>query len=208
MIPRPVVSDAAERIYARLRPYQEGDDAQWVLLHLCEAFAITLRKPTDAMRHDDVGSGQRRMYDSARAPAWSLDHLRQVVGLDPFPSTLPVIDQRIAIASTPRWRRCTPDAIKAVVRPYLVGKQRVTTVPRLSGNRWHYGVQTYRADTPEANEPLILAAIRKQKPTRFRFTFTVIDGWTLAEFEAAFDTLANAEGAFSTLSDLEHNNPI
>lgn len=198
----------AERIYARLRPYQEGDDEQWVLLHLCEAAAITLRKPTEMLRHDEIGTGSRRMWDPARAPAWALGRHREAVGLDPFSASVPEAQRRATIAAAPRWRRCTPDAIRNAITPLLVGQQRVRIVPRIAGNRWHDAIVLYRADTPVENEGLIAQVVRQHKATRKRLTLVIVDGWTLAEFEAEFATLAGAEAAFATLADLERNEPI
>lgn len=207
MTPRPQVSAAAERIYARLAPYQDGDDAQWALLHLCEAAAITLRKPTEMLRHDDAGSGSRRMWDPARAPAFALTRMRQAVGLERFPTSTSETQQRATIAAAPRWRRCTPPALRTALLPLLAGQRRVRIVPRVDDNRWHDAIVLYRADVPAENESLIAQVVRQHKQTRKRLTLVIVDGWTLGEFEAAFDTLADAEAAFSTLQDLERNEP-
>lgn len=209
MSDRPTVSDAAERVYAHLRPYQTKDP-EYVLLRLCELAAIALRKPTDALRHDDRGSGARRMRDPLRCPDWALEHLAQYVGMDPadFPPATTPEQLRELIRSMPRTRRGTRSAIVAAVKPFLVGLQRVKVIPRVGGSAFAYAVVTYTADTPPANEPLILAALKAQKPTRLKLTYLVVDGWTLAEFEAAYATLADGETAFATLADLENNDPI
>ena len=81
-MPPPVVSQAAERIYESLVPYQKDDAETWLLLHLCEATARTLQKPTDVLRHDETGSGWRRALDPARCPAWLLPWLAQWAGVE------------------------------------------------------------------------------------------------------------------------------
>lgn len=200
MTARPVVSDAAERLYDRLRPYHDGDDeGGWVLLHKCEAAARILARPNQALRHDDTGSGARRMLDPDRAPAWALPWLAQFAGIPYLPAELTEAQRRDLIAHAPGMRRGTPAALIAAVQQVLTGTRTVRLVERHEGDAYNVLVITLGSETaglfpgeafpsastlpgPGAN---VLAPILSQKPAGLRITHLinpqpVIDEATLA----------------------------
>lgn len=203
---RPVVSDAAERLYDRLRPYQpdDGDDNGWVLLHLCEALARMMVKANDATRHDDIGSGQRRMLSPSRAPEWELKHLLQYAGGRDFPPGLTVEQKRDLIADAPWMRRGTPDAIKGAIKPYLTGGQTVEFYER-DGGAYKLTAITYTSETPDPDAAE--AALRQQVPVGVILTYHVYPGWSIGAMEAAYPTIGDLEAAFPTIGDMELNVP-
>lgn len=121
MAVRPSVSASAERTYGRLSAFQEGDPENgWGLLSLTEALAVTRRKPEEALRHDDVGSGQRRMLSPSRAPAWALPALAARAGVQVLDADEQTLRRRIA--TRPRARRCTEPAMREAVAETLLSR--------------------------------------------------------------------------------------
>lgn len=165
---RPVVSDAAERVYESdpLRPYRhgDGDSNGWALLHLCEAAVRTVWKAEEALRHDDQGSGWRRMLDPDRCPAWGLDWLRQHVGVDRFPPDFTEQQKRDQLRDTPRFRRGSRQMIREAAGLHLTGTKTVFVLERHGGSR-RYHTATFTAESPDPQRVLDELAI--QKPATF-----------------------------------------
>lgn len=205
---RPVVSEAAERLYERLRPYQQGDGDEngWVLLHLCEAAARTIANVTAAIRHDEAGSGWRRAYDPDRAPEFMLEWLEQHVG-----TTTPVgateAQRRELIRDAPNWRRGTSGAMIAGGRQYLTGTRLLELFERTDGHAYRIGAASRTSETPDPDR--VLAALLEQKPAGLILNYVVTDEWTVAELEAAYagEELADVEGDYPTVNALEANTP-
>jgi hypothetical protein len=173
---RPDVSDAADRLYdsPALRPYRhgDGDDNGWILLHLCEAAVRTVQKASDALRHDDQGSGWRRMLDPDRSPVWALDWLRQHVGLDRFPPDFTEQQKRDMIRDSPRFRRGTAQMIRHAAGLHLTGTKTVYF------NERHGGTRRYRTATLESESPdpqRVLDELAIQKPATFLWTHEFIE---------------------------------
>jgi hypothetical protein len=171
---RPVVSDAAERMYAALRPYQDGDGEVngWALLHLCEAAARTLAKPSDMLRHDDIGSGWRRTLNPARCPAWLLPWLAQWVGTPSSIVGLTEERQRAVIADAPGLRRGTLGALTAAARLHLTGAKTVQIIER-AGGPYRIAVSTYTGQTPDPDQTR--RDILSQLPAGLVLTYIVSD---------------------------------
>lgn len=177
---RPVVSDAAERIYDRLRPYQLGDEAAgWLLLALCEALSRTLVRPNELLRHDDTGTGWRRLLDADRAPAWALPFLAQWVGVAPLPRGLTEQQTRDLIRDAPGLRRGTPAAIVTTARRYLTGHQTVLLRER-DGDPYFLTIVTRTAETPDP-DALLRAVVAEQKPIGIVLSHVVEEGETWDE---------------------------
>lgn len=203
-MPPPVVSDAAERIYGELVPYQDGDDDAWLLLHLCEAAARTLRKPTELLRHDETGSGWRRALDPARCPAWLLPWLAQWSGTRNI-KRLTEAQQRAIIADAPGLRRGTLGALTAATKLHLTGTQNVGIIER-DGGAYRISIVTQIDETPDPDATY--RDILSQLPAGLVLTHAVIDGWAIGIMELAFDgqTIDDLENAFATIDDLEQEN--
>lgn len=214
MTARPVVSDAAERLYDNLRPYHAGDDeAGWPLLRKCEATARILARPNEALRHDDIGSGARRMLAPYRAPAWALPWLAQFAGIPALPLGLTEAQQRDYIANAPGMRRGRPAAMIAAAQRYLTGNKTVEFLERSDPTNpgadapYHLTVYTYAAETPDGAQ--VLAALLEQKPAGIVMHYDVLPGWTIGEMEAAYAgrTIGDLEADFGSVGDLERNVP-
>lgn len=195
---RPVVSDAADRLYDSppLRPYRHGggDDNGWVLLHICEAAARTVQKATEALRHDDIGSGWRRLLDPDRCPSWALNWLAQHAGLDRFPPDLSDQQKRDLIRDAPRLRRGTAPMIRAAAAAFLTGTKTVIFVQRHGGSRQY--TTAVRADEAP-DQQRVVDELTIQKPATFIWThfFVGAGGW--GDVEATHLDWAEVEADFA-----------
>ena len=159
---RPDVSPAAERAYAFLAAYHEDDERTgWTLLHLMEAIARTMQKVTDAVRHDELGSGARRMLSPSRSPEWRLPSLAEnYAGIEPRGET--PAELRARIKDRPRFRRCTPEAMKEAVRPTLTGTKAVRIFERVDGKRSRATLITRTGETPDPDATYRAALTEKR----------------------------------------------
>lgn len=198
---RPVVSDAAERVYASIPAYRkdEGDNSGWVMLHLCEAAVRTVQKATEALRHDEIGSGWRRMLDPDRCPAWALDWLRQHIGHDRFPPDFTEQQKRDMIRDAPRFRRGTEAMIRASAGLHLTGDKTVFFFERHGGSR-SYTTAVLAAEAPDPDR--VEAELAIQKPATFLWTHTVIGADTYADLHATHVDYAEVLADFDTYSDV------
>jgi len=181
-MPRPTVSAGGERIHERMAAYVAGDavDGGWVLLHLCEARARASRKVQDAVRHDDRGSGRRRMHNPRRAPDWYLPRFRDLVGNDDEGLTGDAL--RTSIAERPRARRCTHPALQsAVLRTLAPGAAHadVRVVERYGGSPYGLGVLCRTAHVIDADASY--RAARQHKPLFVKLTFLISNSPTWDE---------------------------
>lgn len=201
---QPAVSDAGQRIYDAVAAYHEGDEAAgWPLLHLCEALAQAFRKPTEVLRHDDLGSGWRRTMDPDRAAAWTLSWLAQFVGTQ-VPPQITTSPLRAMIRDAP--------GLLAGSLPALIGAGRaqlddpdtgILHVLEREGSAYRLTVATYTAHC--ANAAAFEAAVRAQKAIGLLLTVTVTDGWIVGVMEDDDDhpTVGDLEDDFATVADLE-----
>lgn len=204
---RPVVSDAAERLYAALGATTVGDDTNWLLLQLCEAVTQPLAV-VDTLAADTVdGVGWSSVLDLTRAPAYALGWLAQFVGV----RTLPGLDdaaQRLRIAGTEGWRRGTPAAIEAAAKQWLTGTQLVTLTER-SSSAYTIEITVYTAQATDPDQ--LQRAIEAAIPAGIIATVNIIAGWTVAEFEADYSgqTVADVESDFTgmDIDDFERTLP-
>lgn len=191
MSTRPTVSDTAERIYDRLGAYHDGDaDNGWLLLHLCEAAAITRREVDDLYRHDDTGSGWRRLLDPDRAPDWALPWLAQWVGLPDLPLTAD--QQRAVITSAPNYVAGTLASLRAAILPTLTGSQYLGILERTDpddpGDKpYHLTIVTRTAETPSPDATV--SAALTQKPVGLVLHHVVGDDVLIDELVGSIDTL-------------------
>ncbi|MEH3055486.1 MAG: hypothetical protein PGN13_16030 [Patulibacter minatonensis] len=219
---RPTVSPCAERIYDRLDAYS-GADAPvalsdeangWILLHLCEAYARTLAKPTELLRHDERGSGWRRAYDPDRAAVWLLAWIAQHTG-----GTVPVqiTDEKLRalVRDAPHLRRGSLQALIAAGRSELTdpstGLLHVlefddSTMPPDADPddaAYYLTVAGYTSQITSADE--LEAALLTQKAIGLVLTVAVEPGWVVGVLETApaYPTVGDLEDAFATVALLE-----
>jgi hypothetical protein len=193
--PRPTVSDSAERIYASVHAFQEGDpDAGWPLLHLCEALARTMVATSDAIRHDELGSGQRRALSPTRAPARRLPYLRQYVGIRELPAGLTVEQQRQLLRDAPNLRRGTLGALIAATQISLTGDQTVLIAER-NGSAYRITIGTRDDQTPDPE--VTRRGARSQKDTGLVMTVVIVDGFTWLELYATTHAYRDDHGAIA-----------
>lgn len=193
---RPVVSAAAERAYASLPAYQkdEGDDSGWVMLHLCEAAVRTAQKATDVLRHDETGSGWRRMLDPDRCPAWALDWLRQYIGQDRFPPDFTEQQKRDTIRDAPRLRRGTAPMIRAAAGAFLTGTKTVIFVQRHGGSR-RYTTAVRADEAPDQQR--VVDELTIQKPATFIWSHFFVGSGGWGDVEATHLDWAEVEADFA-----------
>jgi hypothetical protein len=194
---RPVISAAAERYYERLAAYQPGDaDNGWLLLALCEA-AATLRRPVDeVLRHDDIGSGLRRLHSPSRAPARGLLRLRDLAGVDDVGQDEARL--RRDIAERPRARRCTRPALIADVLPTLTTgatEQDVRIFEGVGGDALHTIVLTRAEQTPDA--AATLRAVKRHEVLYGLIEHTTDDAPTIGQWSR---TLGNTSASFGAMT--------
>lgn len=161
---RPDVSEAAERVYDALEAYQEDDDLNgYPLLHFCEAMVRMASKAREALTHDDIGSGLRRLYDPQRAPEWFLPRLRWLVGNDDQGLTGQAL--RDSIEQRPHASRCTLPALRsAVLRTLAPGAtdDDIRVFERDGGSPYRLTVMTPTALTLDPDQTY--RAARAHKP--------------------------------------------
>jgi len=159
-MPRPVVSPGAERRYTSLAAYQQGDEENgWWLLHLCQALAVMHDLLDRALRHDDTGSGQRRIHSPTRAPAEYLHRLRAIAGV--WDTGQPDDVLREEIIERPRLRRCSEPALMSEVMPTLDP----ATTPEMVRLLEHYAGDAFRMMllTPPSKTPDPAATLQAAK---------------------------------------------
>lgn len=201
---RPVVSDAAERIYESMRAYQDGDDQEWGLLIWCAALAGVFDRSNEWLRHDDIGSGRRRAMDPDRCPAWVLPYLAARAGVRVPPGyteaqTRQIIKERPA-------RRIGNDAyIVAAVTPFLTGTRYVHII----NNHGAAGVTTVSTLTAETPNPdAANAAIQAAVAHWVQATHAVITGGTYTDLRSTHASYTEVKTDFAdylaVLSDPSH----
>lgn len=203
-MPRPVVSDTAEELYASLGPWQRRDTAigeatdEWRLLELCEGLAGGLQGVEDIIRDTDDGPGWSIVMDADRAPVDWLPWLGQFVGVR-LPPGLSEAEQRARIKNTDGFQRGTPEALKAAARSYLTGSQSVFFIERY-GSPYRLQVATLIAETPDP--AVVERALLEQKPAGIVLTYATVAGHDYATLAATHVSYASLPGAYPTYADM------
>lgn len=182
---RPTVSDSAERLYETLTAYAADDETNgWVLLHACEAAARMLANTNAVLRHDDIGSGLRRLHDPDRTPTFALAWLAQHAGVPEIGADLTEAQARQLIRDAPGMRRGTPAALRSAAQRYLTGNKTVIMLER-NGGAYQLAIVTRTDETPDAGK--VLAALLTQKPAGIILTYTAADSQVWDEVTTAWD---------------------
>jgi len=171
-VARPVVSDAAERLWSSLGPWMraDGEDTGWALLTLCEGFIGQAQSILSIVEDDDDGNpGWSSVMDVDRAPVEWLPWLAQFVGVR-MVAGLDEAAMRLRIRSADGFDRGTPESIKAAARQFLIGPDGThdtATVDLIErhGSAYRLTVTVHEAELmPGVTADQIYAAVREQKP--------------------------------------------
>lgn len=193
---RPIVTEAAEAVYAALGPLTERDaEFDWPLLRWVASFADLLQPVDDRARDTADGPGWSQVVDIERAPPEMLAWLAQFVGVR-IPPGLSVERQRAHAADAAGFRRGTPTALIAAARSRLTGRQQVILVERHNGDPYRVLVQTFLPETPDPDA--VSAALRAEKPGGVVLTYEVIPGSTWGSFAANHATWDAVVATFPT----------
>jgi hypothetical protein len=204
-LPRPVVSQEAEDLYAGLGPWSKADtdNAFWYLLDLCEAVAGRLT-PIEAVIRDDPNTddpGWSIVMDVDRAPPEWLAWLAQFAGVRLLPG-LSDADQRTRIKNTDGFKRGTPTAIVTAVQAYLTGGKTVYLTER-AGSAYRLTVATKAAETP--NTAAVAAAALQQKPAGIVMTVTTVAGGDYATVRDTHSDYTDVKNTYATYSEVLSN---
>jgi hypothetical protein len=192
---RPVVSDTAERLYARLGPIvAEDEDYGWAFLHLVEAATRPLDEVEGLARDTEDGPGWSSLMDPDTAPEWALGWLAQFVGVSLL-GNLDVASQRLRISETGGFNRGKPSAIIAAAQQFLTGTKKVDLYER-DGSAYRLRLRTYAGETP-ADTTQLHAAIMAQKPAGLVLVLEVQEGLTIDQLTGTIDGLAGTIDSYS-----------
>jgi hypothetical protein len=197
-LPRPVVTEAAEELYARLGPWAAADTerglatGEWRLLEMCEGIMGRLQDIREVV-FDDIDEdhpGWSHVLDVDRAPEEWLGWMAQFAGVR-LQQGLDEVTQRARIKSTDGFRRGSPGAIVGAAQQYLTGDKTVYLVER-HGSPYRLTVTTVAGETPDVAS--VVAAIKAQKPAGIVMGHTItteIDYNALRDTHADYDEVAD-----------------
>lgn len=204
---RPVVSDAAERLYEGMRPYHEGlnehldEQTGWTLLLLCEAYATILARANDWLREDDLGSGRRRALDPDRCPSWALrPFLAPLAGVR-IPVGAADDQVRELIKERPGRRAGSLPYIVAAVKAQLDGTQWVYTIT----NHGEIGRTTIATRADETPNPDAVVAVLNDPyvvPWWQQYDHEIVTGGTYEDLHATHATYDEVLDDFATYFDV------
>lgn len=186
---RPVVSAAAELLYAALKKssYLVNEDVDqqtgWCTLLLCDAVTTPGMEPWfDLSRDGDDGTpGWSAIVDLMRAPDAVLPWLGQFVGVT-APTGNTADQNRDLILNRPRTKRGRPLALISAVQQTLTGSQHVSIAER-DTSPYHATISVFTSECPDSD--VTAAAIAANKPGMLIVDLAVNDGPTYADIEAA-----------------------
>lgn len=186
-----------------LAPYLDDDDGS--LVTLTRATYGPLEEVDAIARPTETSPGWSSILDPATAPASFLRWLGQFVGVT-LPRGFDEATARSQIATPAGWRRGTPGAITAAVRPLLTGTQTVIILERTSGgwsstdNPHHFTVATFTDETPDA--AAVAAAVAAQKPAGLITSVVQIAHWvyiTLIGHDATYTATTTEFATYDAL---------
>lgn len=191
---QPAVSFTAQKGYDRVAPLAYADEANgWALLYLCVAIAAMFDDTADLFRDGDDGRpGWTKLGDPDLCPdRWVDWSATNIFGVD-FEPGLTVAQKRIKWKEAPGTKLGRPGAVNGAVKPYLTGADpTVILTERIGGDYRVYAVATLLAETPD--QDAVYAALLREKPGGWRFTYTAITG-------GDYDTLAATHADYAELA--------
>lgn len=199
MSDRPVVSQLAEELYAKLGPFTDLDEATgWHLLKYVDVVASSLANTYDIIRDRDDLPGWSVLFDPDQAPSNALPYLSQFVGAI-LTADMSDADRRNEIKSPGQWRRGTPAAMRAAIRRTLSGGQNVWISERFAGEPYHLWVRTLDTETPD--QAATHAAIISQKPLGILLDYDVVSGWSWSDVVSEFTDWDDAAAGADTWAE-------
>lgn len=194
----PVHTRVGARLADELLPLAAHDpDNGYALGHYLAACARLLDEVADYSGDREDGTpGWGWLFDPDAAPDEALEWLRQFNGVA-FAAFTDAATRRARLKSTDGFRRGTPAALLAAVRPLLTGTQTVYLTERWGGP---YGVRlaTLASETPFP--AAVSAAAMDQKPLGLVLTFQTLSG--AQDFNALRDTHQDFADVAATYVDL------
>jgi hypothetical protein len=191
---------AADRIYNRLTPLADGDEAAgYPLYGLVEALTLPQDPLEEIVREDDTHPAWTRAVDPNEAPLWVLPWLAQLVGVEwQGPSSEAL---RTKTLERPRYRRGTPSAIRSAAQTTLTGTRTVFIGARPYGSPWRLSVGTLGSETP--NAALTTRAILDEKPAGVILeTLVDLAVWTYLAIWATYASYTTLNAHFATYTAL------
>lgn len=212
-MPRPVVGDLTERLYASLPAfYRAADEAdptgdypllRWLSLvgdQADEAEVILDR--IDVVLPDEGGAAGdvSELVDPALADAAWLDWLAQHVGVR-LPAAMPTAQRRDVIADAATgWRSGTRIAIEAAARATLTGTRQVDVMAHYGGDPWVIAVRTIPTETPDSAATLAAILDAPAKPAGYDLVHVAYSAtWDVIEAEYPTWTLLEAAGSWDAI---------
>lgn len=205
---RPVVSAAAEQLYAYLGALATDDEStDWQLLKYCDSLAAMVEPLFDWVSDTDAMPGWAILFNADEAPVEALPWLAQFVGVQ-LSEGAPEAEARTAIKAHLGFARGTPAAIEAAAARYLVGPKRVRIQERFAqgvDNPYGLWIRVFTPDTPDGAQ--VLQAILGQKPAGVLLDFAVADGQTYDDLNLAFASFNAVNAAYASFEELRTDIP-
>jgi hypothetical protein len=170
----------ATRLLGDLGPVLNADLESYL-----RACAQTFEDVDALARDDPPWCGWSVVLDPAACPAAGLPWLAQFVGVELAPGT-DEASARAAIAQHAGWRRGTPAAIEAAVKPTLTGSRFAYLDERVGGDAYAAMITTRTDETPDP--AATLAAAMAAKPAGILLTQQLVSGTTYDELDGRYAT--------------------
>jgi hypothetical protein len=192
---RPVVGEVAEEMYRRMGPVTDQDEVLgWPLLTYVGAFCDTYLQDIDDLSSDQpTYGGWGGIMNPDTAPLYALPWTAQFVGVR-YNSALSQADNIALIKEPTGWKRGSPQAIIAAIKPFLTGSKSVVLTERYTGDAYKVLVTTQTGECP--NVPAMQAAALAQKPAGILMTFSAVLGQLYSQLKTAQATYAAAKAAY------------
>lgn len=200
-MPRPIVSQVAEDIYAALGPWSRRDAEigettdNWRVLEIAEAIGGRLQPIEDITRDSDDYVGWGIIMDPDFAPEEWLPWLAQLGGVR-VKEGLALPEQRVRLKALANAWRGSPSSIVGAAQQFLTGTKTVYLVER-HGSANRLTVTTLTAETPDPVS--VDRAIRtEQKPAGIILTVSNVAG---GNYNSLRDTHSDYNDVVATFQD-------
>lgn len=124
------------------------------------------------------------------------------------PTELTTEELRAAITTARSgWRIASRGAMKAAVRDYLTGTQRIDVIPSYGGDRWAVRVRTYASESPRAWAHLLALKRARAIPVGVDLQTEVVAGASYGQLGVEYPTYAAMTGTGFTYAQLGSHVP-
>jgi len=192
-------SNLWESLYEALG-FHRGPDGEhdFALRVFCEGWCSTLQPVHDLVRERADGPAWAILFDVDMCPAESLPYLAQWVGVVITPE-MSEAQIREELREPTGWARGQLPSIRLTGKRTLIGSRRVIVRVREPAVGFHY-IRTLKSETPE--EERTRAQLRTAVPAWEVLDYAAIDGVTVSDVAAGWDTVADLAAAFTSVEDL------